>query len=130
MVTVCFIHVDSTVMLTSNITLVSDAILCPGGVKFTCIAELEGLATLRWFKSNNGQEQQPLATYIHDQYVSLPFTILASPKIVTFNSTLEANLSWFLGMNVSSIGCGSYGDFGTHHSSYLIRSNYEVAIID
>ena len=130
-----------TVVLTSNITAASNAILCPGGVKFTCIARLERQSTLLWFKTIYGQEKQPLANYTHDQLppnTALPLMILASPKVVvvnsmqnalnatffetTFNSTFEANLSWFVDMNVSSIECGSYEDFGTHHSSYLIRS--------
>ena len=129
----CYVNIDCTVTLMSNITSSSNRILCPSGVKLTCIAQLERQTTLRWFKSLNGQEKQPLASYTHDPDKSLPYTILASPKVVvfnsslsmtmtTFNSTLEAKLSWFVDMNVSSIECGSYGDFSSHNSSYLIRS--------
>ena len=138
----CFIHVyvDGTVVFTSNITGESNGLLCPGGVKLTCIAQLERQNTLRWFKSINGQDKQPLAIYSHvtTANVSFPLMILQTPKVTifsadlnvhtseaTFNSTLEANLLWFVDMNISSIECGSYGDFGTQDSSFSIRSEVD-----
>ena len=122
-------------MLISNVTDVSSGDLCPGGVKFTCFAQLEGVTTLRWFTRSGGQQRQVLADYTHhESNMAFPMTILETPKIVIlhsslnhgtsetiFNSTLEVSLSWFVDMNVHIIECGSYGEFESHGSSYSIR---------
>ena len=120
-------------VLTSNTTDMP----CPSGVKLTCIAHLERQGTLRWFIStrSSGQPGQVLAQYAHLPSDTFPMTILENPKVVVvnssfnvntseafFNSTLEAKSVWFVDMNISSIQCGSFGEFGSFNSVALIRS--------